>query len=188
MKEKNGTGTMTPALLRSLQARAARIAIGPSSMRGAGSKGVVTAARNYLQNVSLLEFGTADAEIFRAALDRTTTELKRALPKASRHWGLARKGLNIFLRDCLYTVYLRDAFSLEAAERFFEVPLDSISGKALYEKSGRRLPRWATVRGMTPALSDKYQAEASRLAAPKGIARVHLDAIWWGERPAAGER
>jgi hypothetical protein len=178
---------MTPELLHSLQARAARIAIGPSSMRGPRSQGVVRAARLYLQHVSLLDFGTADASLFGSVLDRTTDELRRALPKPSRHWGLARKGLNIFLRDCLYTVYLRDAFSLGASEEFFEVPLDSISGKALFEHSAGRLPRWQTVRGMTPALSRKYQAEASRVATLKGIPRVHLDAIWWGERPPSGK-
>jgi hypothetical protein len=177
------TDMMTPELLHSLQARAARIAIGPSSMRGPGSEGVVRAARLYLQHVALSGFGTANAKLFRTALDRTTDELMRALPKASRHWGLARKGLNIFLRDCLYTIYLRDAFWLGASEEFFEVPLDSISGKALYEHAAGKLPRWQTVRGMTPTLSDKYQAEASRVAKLKAIPRVHLDAIWWGERP-----
>ena len=85
-------------------------------------------------------------------------------------------------------MYLRDAFSLQSAEDFFEVPLDSISGRALYEEAEGRLPRWETVRGMTPSLSDKYQAEASRLAALKGIPRVHLDAIWWGDRPASEKR
>ena len=152
-------------------------------MRGAGSSGVVAAAREYLKRLTLTDFGTGDATGFRDSLDSATNELTVALPKQSRHWGLARKGLNIFLRDCLYTVYLRDAFSLQLAEAFFEVPLDSISGKSLFEQSFGRLPRWKTVRGLTPSLSDKYQLEASRLASVRKTPRVHLDAIWWGERP-----
>jgi hypothetical protein len=152
-------------------------------MRGRGSKDVVKVARAYLLDVQLSEFGTANATRFRKSLDRATQELTVALPKGARYWGLARKGLNIFLRDCLYTVYLREAFSLDRAEEFFEVPLDSISGKSLCEHAPGRLPRWKTVRGLTPSISDQYQMEASRLASAKKIARVHLDAIWWGERP-----
>jgi hypothetical protein len=170
-------------LLRSFQARAARIAIGSSSMRGAGSAGVVIAARGFLLGLQLKNFGTADENAFRSSLDRTTRQLQLALPKKGRYWGLARKGLNIFLRDCLYTVYLREAFSLQLAEELFEVPLDSISGKSLCEQSSGRLPCWKTVRGLTPSLSDQYQTEASRIAAVKKTPRVHLDAIWWGERP-----
>jgi hypothetical protein len=177
---------VSPQLLQSFQARAARIAIGSSSMRGAGSAGVVEAARGYLRALPLTDFGTADAKTFRESLDSATNELRLALPKQGRYWGLARKGLNIFLRDCLYTVYLREAFSLQLAEDLFEVPLDSISGRSLFEQSSGRLPRWKTVRGLTPSLSDKYQMEASRLASVQGTARVHLDAVWWGERPDRG--
>jgi hypothetical protein len=91
------------------------------------------------------------------------------------------------LRDCLYTVYLRKAYGLHLAERFFEVPLDSISGTVLFEKAEGRLPRWKTVRGMTPKLSKQYQAEAVRLAKAAMVAPVHLDAVWWGERSDARE-
>lgn len=140
------------------------------------------AAREYLRDLHLVDFGTADATAFRGSLDRATNDLQLALPKTSRHWGLARKGLNIFLRDCLYTVYLREAFSLQLAEEFFEVPLDSISGTSLHKHAAGRLPRWKTVQALDRALSDKYQIEASRLAATRQIARVHLDAVWWGER------
>ena len=37
----------------------------------------------------------------------------KKLPKKSRRWGRARKGLNIFLRDCLYTVHIRKAYRLD---------------------------------------------------------------------------
>ncbi len=179
--------TTSPKLLQSFQARAARVAIGPSSMRGPARKGVVVAARNYLRHLPLSDFGTADETAFRRSLDKATDELRLALPKPSRHWGLARKGLNIFLRDCLYTVYLRQAFSLQRAERFFEVPLDSISGRSLWQHSSGRLPRWKTVQELDRFLSDEYQGEAMRQAAARKIARVHLDAIWWGERPDSEE-
>jgi|RhiMethySRZTD1v2_1073278.scaffolds.fasta_scaffold121263_2 hypothetical protein len=162
------------------------MAISASSMRGARGTGVVKSGRLFLCTLPLDAFGTGDAAAFRRALDTTTRALVQALPPQGRFWGLARKGLNLFLRDCLYTVYLRDAFALQLAEAFFEVPLDSISGKALYDKAEGRLPRWKTVRGMTPALSDQYQAEAVRLATVERVPRVHLDAVWWGERADKG--
>jgi hypothetical protein len=171
-----------PELLDALQVRAARIAIGSSSMRGRGNRGVVEAGRRFLNALSLANFGTADPEKFRSALDAATSGLRKALPNRSQYWGLARKGLNIFLRDCLYTVYLRDAYSLDLAEAYFEVPLDSLSGRALHKAAPGALPRWHTVRGLTAELSDKYQGIASECAASKGMARVHLDVFWWGSR------
>ena len=44
----------------------------------------------------------------------------KKLPKKSRRWGRARKGLNIFLRDCPYTVHIRKAYRLDQAEQFVE--------------------------------------------------------------------
>src|ERR1700720_707512 len=117
--------------LKALQVRAARIAIGSSSMRGPGSQGTVEAGRHFLNTLPLAAFGTSESKAFRSALDAATLVLKHAFPQASRCWGLARKGLNIFLRDCLYTTYLRDAYSLDVAESSFEVPLDSLTGQAL---------------------------------------------------------
>ena len=97
------------------------------TMRGAGNTGVVTAARTHLGRLDLRPFGTRHNDRFRAELNSATTRLRAVLPEDARHWGLARKGLNIFLRDCLYTVYLRERYRLDRAEPFFEVPLDSIS-------------------------------------------------------------
>jgi hypothetical protein len=150
-------------------------------MRGA-AKGTVRAARKYLARLSLSRFGTTSHAQFANELDRATRQLLTRLPKKARHWGRARKGLNIFLRSCLYTAYLRDAYKLGLAERFFEVPLDGITGDRLWRESGDSLPRWKTVQGLGKETSTQYQAAAATLAAQNGFARVHLDAIWWGKR------
>jgi hypothetical protein len=55
----------SPQLLKAMQERAARIAIGSSSMRGRGGKGVVKAGRAYLGDLSLADFGTSDPKRFR---------------------------------------------------------------------------------------------------------------------------
>jgi len=172
---------MDQDLLHAIQRYTARAAIGSSSMRGAGSAGVVRAAQNFLGAMPLQPFGTPNRSTFLTRLDSATDNLKRALPKGAQRWGLARKGLNIFLRNCLYTTYLRDEYELARAETFFEVPLDSITGTRLASSSGGTLSRWKTVRGLNPRISAEYQAVAAGLAAEKGFARVHLDAMWWGE-------
>jgi hypothetical protein len=87
-------------------------------MRGSG-KGVVKAGREFLNDLSLSEFGTKDQKQFRSALNRATRKLTKRFPKHDQHWGLARKGLNLFLRDCFYTTYLRDAYSLKLASSYF---------------------------------------------------------------------
>jgi hypothetical protein len=115
-------------------------------------------------------------------LDRQTDLLLDVFPRPARHWGLARKGLNIFLRDCLYTVYLREAFQLGNAEFLFELPLDSLTGRAVWETSGKTVPRWTTIRALTPEVSRLYQQASFGAARELHTARVHLDALWWGER------
>ncbi len=176
---------MDTYLLRAIQHHNARAAIGSSSMRGAGSPGVVRSARTFLREMPLRPFGTSSPSKFLSRLDSATNDLKRALPKGTQRWGLARKALNIFLRNCLYTTYLRDEYNLAPAEKFFEIPLDSITGARLVKESRGALSSWKTVRGLKANTSAEYQAVAAALAAEKNIARVHLDAVWWGEREGA---
>jgi hypothetical protein len=182
-----GTDMDKNELLRAIQQYTAKVAIGGSSMRGAGSVGVVRAARAFLGTMPLRPFGTSSDTKFLSLLDGATDDLERALPEKAQHWGLARKGLNIFLRNCLYTTYLRDEYHLALAENFFEVPLDSITGERLVsesEKTDSPLEAWETIRGLEPKTSKQYQAVAASLAADKHVARVHLDAVWWGEQSA----
>ena len=166
--------------LLTVQSRAARIAVGASTVRGRGNTGVVAAARKFLRGANLAFFGSADEATFRHALDRMTEDLRKELPGQAQHWGIARKALNIFLRDCLYTSYLAEAHQLHKAEQCFELPLDSITAKHLRRLAGpRTLSPWPGVRHLSPSLSAELQLVAAREARRRGIARVHLDAIWW---------
>ncbi len=173
---------MSAQLRRAIQCYTARTAITSSSMRGAGSAGVVRAASEFLAELPLQPFGTSKRAAFATHLDETTDDLLGTMPARARHWGLARKGLNIFLRGCLYTTYLRDHYALALSEEFFELPLDRITGTRLVSESSLTLPVWKTVRGLEPDASAVYQAAALKVAKGKGVARVHLDAMWWGER------
>jgi hypothetical protein len=171
---------MQSDFLNSIQSRAARIAVGPSAVRGKGHIGVSKAARSYLKTVDLSRFGTKKEEEFIMALDAATEELRCSLPKGAQKWGLARKVLNIFLRDCAYTIYLSEEYDLLLAEEFFEIPLDSITARELKRALGQdRLPRWPGVKHVTPQLSFEFQKAALSEAKKKRIARLHLDALWW---------
>lgn len=171
-----------PDFLRAAQGRTARVAVSASTTRGQGS-GTVKAARDFLCTLALRRFAVTRAVVFRARLDEATDDLRRALPLGARSWGLARKLLNIFLRDALYTTYLCEKFGLSVAEEFFEIPLDSITSGCLRERAGRGvLPRWKGVKHLNPGGSDRYQDYAREQAQARGHARVHLDTYWWGER------
>jgi hypothetical protein len=138
-------------------------------------------ARSFLVRLNLAQFGTDNRQAFKRTLDGATKRLQRELPKRGRSWGLARKLLNIFLRDSLYTGYLSRAYGLRAAERFLEIPLDSITAKRIRENVPE-LPRWPGVRHVSQEMSAAYQAAALPLARKERVYRVHLDAYWWGLR------
>lgn len=175
---------MTPTLtfLNAVQARTARISASSSATRKQGG-GVVGPAREFLSRLPLTSFATDDAAAFVALLDKTTHDLASKFPAGTQGWGLARKLLNIFLRDSLYTTYLSNAYGLTKSESMLEVPLDSISAAHIYNVGTRqRLPRWPGVKYNTASVSEAYQGIATEIAAKHGIARVHLDTFWWGER------
>lgn len=91
---------------------------------------------------------------------------------------MARKCLNLFLRDALYNSYLRTAHRLQRFEGVMEIPLDSYAGKAL-NKTDSSLPRWPGVINLTEAVSAKFQSVALRVASDESTCRVHLDMDYW---------
>jgi hypothetical protein len=166
--------------LRIVQRRAARVAITASATRGQGA-GIVVCARHFCGRLKLTRFATSDQRAFGRELNAATNQLMACLPKRSASWGLARKLANIFLRDSFYTSYLTRAYKLAKAENFFEIPLDSITAKRIRDEVPH-LPPLDSVKHLDRAMSNAYQAAALTIARQHGIARVHLDAYWWGAR------
>ena len=165
---------------RMQQSRIARGAVGATAVRGRGNAGTVRAARAFLRRVNLRTFSTARPTKFAAALNRSTDALRAALPVTARHWGVARKVLNLFLRDCLYNKYLNEAYSLDRASHLLELPLDSYTGSALVDLAPRgTLPRWPGVKYVTPETSAAFQLVASLEGKRREVDRVHLDGLWW---------
>jgi len=176
-------------LTSAIQKHVATVSISPSTVRGQGAPGVVAVVRDHLASLRLSRFRVSDRGAFRRSLEGATQDLVSALPAAARSWGLARKCLNVFLRDSFYNARLVSEFGLGVAEPFFEVPLDRIVAKELRRHAGRGLlPIWPGVRHLTADMSEVYQAFALELSASWGIARVYLDTYLWvegRERPGA---
>lgn len=167
-------------LMELMLARAAKGSVGPSTARGMGPPGTIAAAKNFLMNFNLQKIKTGSEKSFRSSLDKSTALLQYSLPKGARYWGSSRKFLNIYLRNCLYNRYICEEYGLKQLESWLEVPLDSHVGKGLLlEKHGANLPRWKTVIGLTGEVSRQYQDVAQVVAKENGVARVHLDLLYW---------
>lgn len=165
--------------LRMIKSQVARTAVGPSTVRGRGNAGVMLASRKFLLALDLGRFGDGSVR-FAKELDDATLALKSKLPRGARHWGIARKVINIFLRDCLYTTYIDNHYHISESSVALELPLDSITVKQLKRAAGSgSLPRWLGVKHLTPDVSAIFQDAAAAAAKKMGIDRVHLDAAWW---------
>jgi hypothetical protein len=98
----------------------------------------VTVIPNGSTKLNLRLFNEASSAHFTALLNDQTRKLQKALPRGARHWGTARKALNIFLRDALYNHYLCNEYGFNRLEQWLEVPLDrSMKG----ESQGKHFPR-----------------------------------------------
>ena len=177
---------MNDDLLKRFQLRAAQFAIGPSTLRNQGAPNVVASAREFLNGLDLGHFRVDTPAAFRRELDEETENLQKAFPVDARHWGAARKALNIFLRDVLYHHYLCEEFGFRHLEPWLEVPLDSqVAHGLLGEPEGSGLTRWRTIKNLTATTSDDYQNIAERVAQRRRVARVHLDLIYWRNKDEA---
>ena len=177
-----------PSFIATLRRRIASAAIGVSTIRRMGPKGTAKRTRTFLAGLNLNRFRVGSKREFARVLDNATKSFLGTLPRKAKHWGLARKLLNIFLRDAAYNRYLSQRFGLWRLERWMEVPLDSHVGKQLRACSrGRHLPRWKTVIGLAPEESAAFQKVAATVARRKGVTRVDLDVYYW-RNPAMANR
>ena len=151
-----------------------------SVVRKMGPEGTLKCVRNFIKALDLTAIGKTSASHFTTTLNEQTKVFQQVLPSEARHWGIARKCLNIFFRDALYNFYLREQYDLTKFEEYLEIPLDSRVGKRLRcELEGSELPRWRTVKGLTHEDSNKFQDVAAAVAKRRRTRRVHLDLIYW---------
>jgi hypothetical protein len=178
-------GALRRDFIRTIQHKVAISALPPSTFRGSPA-GLIAAARKFLRKLDLSQFAVSNPQLFTTRLDRATRRLQAALPSGAGTWGVARKSLNLFLRDAFYNTYLRDRFKLLRAETCFEVPLDGVVAKALRKRFGKALPHWRGVKYLTREVSVEYQAAAIREAQQMNLSPVHLDVYLWTIRDQSG--
>ncbi len=167
-KELVGRMKMKKRFISQMQKKVAVSAVGASAVRGQ-PKGTIKVVRSFLTTkLKLHTIPTHSTEKFGRWLDRKTDQM--GIP-----WGVARKCLNLFLRDVLYNRYLHNEYGLHALEQMLEVPLDGVVGRFLIRKqNGRRLKSWPTLKRLKAEESRTFQEVATEITEAEGIARVHL--------------
>jgi hypothetical protein len=168
-----------------LQQRFATAGITQSAVRLGNTRTGVTGMRSTAREFcSLLELNKLpEPANYEAALDKWTDQLQRKFPKGGRCWGVARKCLNIFMRNASYNVHLCGMYPrLKRLEHVLEVPLDSNTANGLLREDGATdfgLQRWNTVIRLKSKENSKFQQWALTVAKRKGILRVHLDLLYF---------
>lgn len=166
--------------LELIQRRIAHISIGPSTVRGQPT-GTARTIREYLESLDLGDFSAAANQAdFISLLDRHTSALTAKLD--SGRWGIARKGLNIFLFQATHDILLNKNYSLDTIIPYLELPLDNPNAKRLVKlaKSDGVKLEWTNISSLKPEMSLKFQSFARQYADNKyGCHRCYLDVYWW---------
>lgn len=164
-----------------MQRKTGVTAVGPAVMMGQrkGIKGLLRATQEYLgEKIVLSRIPMSSQKAYANWLDRKTELLLDAMQKKIEHrpWGLARKALNLFMRDAVYNKYLSKHFGLSKLESWLEVPLDSKVARGLkHRHGGSALPRWPGLKHLKSSDSQKFQEFAGEYAKTQNTKRVHLD-------------
>ena len=174
-------------LIQKIHRRIAQISVGPSAIRNQGGSGLIAICREYFEkSIDLNEFRTQlETDTFAAYLDLHTTNLVELFPEGGKSWGAARKGLNLFLREVTYNTYLASHLSIpldikqnSLILKRLEVPLDKDVALCLMEIFPL-LPKWQSIKKLTPSESKQYQEKAKLYAEKLKIPRIHLDLEFW---------
>ena len=161
----------------------AHTSVGPSTVRGQRSPGLVDRLRKLLIRVDLQSFAKCQKADFLNLLNVETETIKRQMPRGKQHWGIARKVLNIYLRGAMYNAFLRKEYKLNQIESCLELPLDSLTANGVKKRSPKRsLPTWTGVKNLSEHDSRRFQERAQTIADEMGIHRIHLDIYLWLDR------
>jgi len=174
-----------------LYRRIAQVSIGSSAIRNQGGSGLIDILRRYLEkDINPKEFFKVlkSKRLYQIFLDCHTKSILKKFPPGAKSWGAARKGLNLFLRDLVYSGYfstkykLPDDYSrLNEFIKHMEVPLDRDVVTGIQRDSNDVLPRWTGIKNLTPDVSKIFQQQAEVIASKRKTARIHLDLLYWRE-------
>ena len=170
--------------LAQLQMQFTTAGITQSAVRIGKKKGVVgmrAAARTFCAQLELDRLPSPADYV--ATLNDWTDKLEKEFPRGGRYWGVARKCLNIFMRDANYNIHLRKIYrGLGSLENVLEIPLDSYVAKGLLSVPGAKnfgLQSWDAIIRLTPEQNQRFQQWALKVAKQEGVPRVHLDLLYF---------
>lgn len=95
---------------KEIQTLLANVSTGASTAGSRGNPGVARAARGFFAHLQFGRITTNDERQFNAALDVATADLVASLPKEAHHWGIARKCVNVFLRNAFHNRFVFEPF------------------------------------------------------------------------------
>ena len=98
-----------------LHRRLSQISVGASAIRNQGAGGLIATLRNYFEtNIDLEKFIAAlpTQNLFNNLRNRHTINVLTYFPDNAQSWGAARKGLNLFFREIVYSKFFSHRFSL----------------------------------------------------------------------------
>ena len=169
---------MSKYLAKAMQRFIAETCIGAPALRNQGAPGLVGAARKFFKKMKLASI-PKDAGPFAAWLDEQTIVLLDHFPPAARHFGTARKALNLFLRSATYNIVLNREYGLDALLPLLEVPLDSYVARHLRHCVPSLPRRWAGLKRLDAATHRQYQKAAAFIAEWDGGYRVDADVFFF---------
>jgi hypothetical protein len=165
--------------IKRLQARVAMLAIPASALRNQGAPGVVDAARCFLTALDLRTLAVKSSAQFRERLNDNTKKLRLRFPTgAQSSWGGARKAINLFLRDVVYSEPLCEFYDLSHIGPWLELPLDKEAHRGL-KADFPKVASWSGVKDLRWRSNAKMQGIATLIAKGRQIRRIDLDVIYW---------
>ncbi len=176
------------AFLNIIHKRLSIISVGASALRNQGASGIIKIAREYFYTIDIEEFMSCidSKDVYSKFLNKHTDNLVSIFPENGRSWGGARKGLNLFFREVVYNKFFSDYFGLPTRitefnekVKFLEVPLDRDVATGIYSESEVTLPKWKSIKSLTPTISEEYQIVAQIIAEKENYAKVNLDLRYW---------
>jgi hypothetical protein len=158
--------------------RISKTCIGSNSTRGNLKEGGLNIIRQNLHRIVKLDdlVRSGSEEKFKSLLDSYTSKLKQKLgnPVKHEHWGLCRKAINLYLRDCYYNKIINEHFKLDKIAAYLETPIDSLAMKSLWKYTTS--VKKSTIKRLNKITHQEWQKAATLLSKANGLPyRVDAD-------------
>jgi hypothetical protein len=194
-----------PPSITCFQQRTAQL-ISSRSLRNQGD-GIVEIAKQFLRNMDISLFTNGNESMFRSQLNEQTHRLIRRGRNHGKEikWGSARKVINVFLEECLYSKAINDEYGIQRIIGFLEIPLDSqvfrflkkVERESIEVLGNPNLPTKFTIKSLKHYNSKRFQQYASIISENIEVVaqslpeyfidnndwhdwkRIHLDLVAW---------